>query len=202
MTTRLVILRHGATFDPGDEVLRIGARTDLPLSATGRAQAAAAADRLAAIGFAFVRVYSSPLRRAIETAETVAARCAPGVVIEKIPMLTEIDYGPDEGAPETSVVDRIGADAIARWEAGAAIPPGWRVDPGALTAGWRDIFDNAAGTRGPMLAVTSNGVARFALDAADDASSAPARKLRTAAYGLVEIDADGATKIAEWNVGP
>ena len=33
--TRLVIVRHGNTFEAGEPPRRIGARTDLPLTATG-----------------------------------------------------------------------------------------------------------------------------------------------------------------------
>ncbi|HAO37083.1 MAG TPA: histidine phosphatase family protein, partial [Hyphomonas sp.] len=36
---RLIIVRHGNTFDKGDTVTRVGGRTDLPLSASGLAQA-------------------------------------------------------------------------------------------------------------------------------------------------------------------
>jgi broad specificity phosphatase PhoE len=37
--TRIVIVRHGNTFEAGETPRRIGARTDLPLTADGQAQA-------------------------------------------------------------------------------------------------------------------------------------------------------------------
>ena len=37
--TRLIIARHGNTFDAGDIPTRVGRRTDLPLVASGEAQA-------------------------------------------------------------------------------------------------------------------------------------------------------------------
>ncbi|MEL6754250.1 MAG: histidine phosphatase family protein, partial [Pseudomonadota bacterium] len=37
----LYIVRHGNTFDTGDTVLRVGGRTDLPLSTSGEMQATA-----------------------------------------------------------------------------------------------------------------------------------------------------------------
>jgi broad specificity phosphatase PhoE len=36
---RLFVVRHGNTFDAGDVITRVGGRTDLPLSASGKAQA-------------------------------------------------------------------------------------------------------------------------------------------------------------------
>ena len=36
---KLFVARHSNTFDKGDEVLRVGKRTDLPLSSSGRLQA-------------------------------------------------------------------------------------------------------------------------------------------------------------------
>jgi len=52
MTRQLFIVRHGNTFDPGDTVTRVGARTDLPLSSSGRAQADALARHFAGMSFA------------------------------------------------------------------------------------------------------------------------------------------------------
>ncbi|MGI5401463.1 histidine phosphatase family protein [Streptomyces sp. CA-135486] len=68
---RLIFLRHGQTDD--NTVLRISTEPPGPsLNAVGREQASLAGERLAsAVG---VRaVYSSPLRRAVETAEIVAS---------------------------------------------------------------------------------------------------------------------------------
>ena len=55
--TRLVIVRHGNTFEAGEPPRRIGARTDLPLTATGVAQAEALARHFAANGVSFDRVF-------------------------------------------------------------------------------------------------------------------------------------------------
>ena len=35
---RLIVVRHGNTFNKGDVILRVGARTDLPLTAEGMRQ--------------------------------------------------------------------------------------------------------------------------------------------------------------------
>jgi broad specificity phosphatase PhoE len=88
--TRVWLIRHGAsTASPG---LAIGA-SDPPLSELGRAQARSLAGLLAARPL--VRVLSSDLRRAVETATAIAAPHR--VVVESTRALREIDFGQWEG---------------------------------------------------------------------------------------------------------
>lgn len=196
MVRTLIILRHANTFDPGDTVTRVGARTDLPLSSSGRVQADSLARSFAG-GPAFDRILAGPLRRTLETADTIAG--AGAVTVSEA--LREIDYGPDENRPEADVIARIGADALRAWEEAAIAPAGWRVDPDGRTRMWRELFDEIAampdGSR--VLAVTSNGVARFALSAADQVPSGTPLKLRTAAWGTLEIGAGGAARVIDWD---
>lgn len=171
---RVVIVRHGDTFAPGEPPRRVGARTDLPLVESGRAQARALARHFADLRLSFDRVLASPLGRTRET----AALIAPGTT-ETADWLREIDHGPDEDQPEDAVIARIGAAALARWEQDAVPPPGWRVDAATRLTAWDSFFAAATGT---SLVVTSNGAARFALLAL---GQAPA-KIRTGAYGMIE----------------
>jgi probable phosphoglycerate mutase len=84
---RIVLLRHGVTdWNDGG---RFQGHADIPLNETGRAQAAAAAEQLAAEGIG--RVLSSDLARADETARIVAARCDRPVITD--PRLREVDVG-------------------------------------------------------------------------------------------------------------
>lgn len=197
--TNLVILRHGNTFDSGDVVRRVGARTDLPLSSSGRDQVNAAAIALKNRDCGFRRILSSPLSRAMETAEAVRLACAPDLAIETTEALREIDYGPDENMPEEDVVSRIGADALDAWERENLPPPGWRVDAKKLVGAWRALF-NEVSEGAPTLAVTSNGVARFAIVAADEAPPEIASKLKTAAFGVIDVSATCVARVVEWNV--
>ena len=45
--TRLIVVRHGNTFNSGDVILRVGSATDIPLTETGMKQAYAAGELLA-----------------------------------------------------------------------------------------------------------------------------------------------------------
>ncbi|MCX7685088.1 MAG: histidine phosphatase family protein, partial [Acetobacteraceae bacterium] len=86
-------LRHGET-DWNVRGLSQG-HADIPLNATGRAQAERAARLLAGRGI--VRIHASPLSRAAETARIVAAALAVPLAFD--PDLMETRFGVQEGQP-------------------------------------------------------------------------------------------------------
>lgn len=196
MTARLYIVRHGNTFEEGDVVTRVGGRTDLPLSPSGVVQVEALGVHLAGVDFVSAR--TGPLKRTRETAGAILAGRGEEPELLTELFLREIDYGPDENRPETDVVARIGQAALEAWEAHSVVPPGWRVDPAALVGNWQELFRELGAEAGAHLIVTSNGIARFALQAAGDRR---AGKLRTGAYGVIEIDGGNAV-VSEWDVRP
>lgn len=84
--TTLVLVRHATTASTGK---RLGGRTDTPLDGGGRAQAEAAAERLA--GVRLRAVYASPLPRTRETAEIVAG--SHKLAVRTVDGLLEVEYG-------------------------------------------------------------------------------------------------------------
>lgn len=88
---RFIFLRHGQT--DWNAQGRIQGHTDIPLNATGIAQAQAAARRLAGCGIE--RIATSPLARARRTAEIVAAALGAPLLLE--PGLKERAFGAFEG---------------------------------------------------------------------------------------------------------
>jgi broad specificity phosphatase PhoE len=88
----ILLARHGET-DDNIEPIRIQGRRDTPLNATGRAQAAELAERVAGEGIA--SLWSSQLSRARETAEIVGARLGLEPVVDE--RLAEGDRGELEG---------------------------------------------------------------------------------------------------------
>jgi probable phosphoglycerate mutase len=90
-TTRICIVRHGET-DWNIEK-RIQGFTDIPLNATGRAQALAMAYNAAHHHFA--AIYSSDLARALDTARAIAER--EGLEVRSLPQLRERNYGIFQG---------------------------------------------------------------------------------------------------------
>ncbi|MBP9235325.1 MAG: histidine phosphatase family protein [Hyphomonadaceae bacterium] len=196
MTARLYIVRHGNTFEKGDVVTRVGGRTDLPLSTSGRTQAEALAKHFA--GSAFVTARSGPLKRTRETARAILAAQpnAPELITDLF--LREIDYGPDENRPEDVVIARIGREALEAWERNSIPPPGWRVDPAAIIGNWQEVFSDLTEEEGDHLIVTSNGIARFALAAAN--AHRPDAKLPTGGYGVIELSPDPV--VLHWSLRP
>jgi broad specificity phosphatase PhoE len=91
VTTRMLLVRHGATELSAED--RFAGSTDVPLGVEGRLQVELLGQRLASDSFA--AVYASPLRRAIETATTVARPHDLPVTI--LDGLREIDHGRWEG---------------------------------------------------------------------------------------------------------
>lgn len=196
MTSRLYIVRHGNTFDKGDIVTRVGGRTDMLLSSSGHAQAEFLAQHFAGTAFASAR--SGPLKRTRDTAKAILTKQAEALDLVTELFLREIDYGPDENRPEDDVVARIGKAGLEAWERASIVPPGWRVDPAALIGNWQKLFSNLADVPGNHLIVTSNGIARFALAAAD--AHRPDAKLATGAYGVIELNPDPI--VVSWNLRP
>ncbi len=96
----LYVVRHGRT-EYNEKHLFCG-RTDVPLSDIGRAQLPSLAE--AARGYGLDAIFSSPLRRAVETAEAVAAVTGLPVITDD--RLVERDFGKFEGQPFDTDEDR------------------------------------------------------------------------------------------------
>src|SRR5689334_646245 len=115
---RLILLRHGQTDYNVDG--RMQGHLDSNLTAAGHDQAAAAAPVLAEL--APDRVISSDLRRAVDTAEVVAAAC--GLPVKFDPRLRETHLGHWQGRT-VAEIDRDYPGAIAAWRSDPAwAPPG------------------------------------------------------------------------------
>lgn len=92
MTTHILLIRHGQT--EWNRVERFRGRADVPLNDVGLAQAEATGRRVAQT-WRPVAVYSSPLSRAVKTAEAVARHF--DLTVQIHPGLADIDYGDWQG---------------------------------------------------------------------------------------------------------
>jgi 2,3-bisphosphoglycerate-dependent phosphoglycerate mutase len=91
----LHVVRHADAVPESDEAFTIYDDYEAhPLSPRGRAQAEAVAERFADLQLA--AVYASPIRRARETADAIAA--VAGVEVHEEPGVREITIGPTDGA--------------------------------------------------------------------------------------------------------
>lgn len=125
---KLHLLRHGRAAAADDHRLP---GPDRPLLPTGRAQAAAAAARLATEAPPVAAVFASDARRAAETAAIVAARCRAPLLIR--PGLRELDFGAWSGRTYAEVVAAEPAAAAYFTDPASAPPPGG--EPAAAVAG-------------------------------------------------------------------
>ena len=78
MTKTIYIFRHGQT--DYNVARRVMGQLDIPLNDVGRAQAVELADKLAT--FAIGMIYSSPLTRAMETAQVVADKTGAPIITD------------------------------------------------------------------------------------------------------------------------
>jgi len=97
--TKLILVRHGET-DLNQLRLIQGGNSDTPLNESGKQQAESLALRLRQERIQ--AIYSSPLQRALDTAQAIARYHQIEVNVE--PNLTEIDAGELEGAPVGELV--------------------------------------------------------------------------------------------------
>jgi len=109
LTTRILLVRHGAT--PLTEEDRYSGADGVHLSEEGKAQVRALAERLKSQPIR--AVYSSPLARTLETAEVLAE--AHGLAVKTRDGLREISHGHWEGLKRAEVEQRFAAEYLA-WE--------------------------------------------------------------------------------------
>lgn len=86
--TKILLVRHGHV--EGIQPERFRGRQPLPLTARGRAEAQAVAERVAG-GWRPRKIYTSPLGPCVETGAAIAKAC--GAPTEVCDDLTDIDYG-------------------------------------------------------------------------------------------------------------
>jgi broad specificity phosphatase PhoE len=116
--TVTLLLRHGQTAMSVQK--RYAGVSDVPLTAAGSAQAAAAASCLAGAGLSVI--VTSPLRRARETADAVGAACGAPVVVDE--GFRETDFGAWEGLTFAEVRERW-PDEMSAWLSDPSVaPPG------------------------------------------------------------------------------
>jgi len=122
MTTFLLI-RHGET--DWNKEGRMQGQSDIPLNELGLKQASLTAEKLRPAGLS--AVYSSDLRRAVQTAEVIGQVC--GLPIHTDPRLREVNLGEWQGRLAKELNDQHDMRFATRWMYPSVIAP-----PGGETA--------------------------------------------------------------------
>ena len=107
--TRIILVRHGETEWNREEHFR--GHADVPLNEAGLNQAKRTGERVAA-QWRPVAIYSSPLSRAVKTAEAVAWHFS--LMVQVHPGLIDIDYGQWQGLTPGEAKERW-PEAINAW---------------------------------------------------------------------------------------
>lgn len=206
----LLLVRHGNTFEEGAPSVWVGSRTDLPLTATGLAQAQTLGSTLHTLSIPISALYSGPLLRHRQHAAIVAqalGRLEQTVIIDA--RLKEIDYGVWEGKTNEEIRQAGQETTLHAWnEAATWPPPGlWGEDEqalqsrvrGFLATAQRDPTDN-----GTHVAITSGGVLKYFYKQAIDSRPADPQRSTKVATGHVcsLLFHESNWKVQLWNVPP
>jgi broad specificity phosphatase PhoE len=169
--TELLLVRHGET--DWNRESRFQGHADPPLNGLGRAQAAELVAALA--GEELTAIYSSPLRRAFETAEVIAApRRLSAVPVDG---LQEVDVGSWQGLTRADVEQRF-PEQFRRWlDHGRGWENGETYEQMGerVIATLRELAARHDGER--IVGVTHGGPIRAALALSAGISHAEARRL-------------------------
>jgi probable phosphoglycerate mutase len=172
----IYVARHGETELNAARIIQL---PTTPLSERGRRQAALLGARLAPLGV--VRILTSDLARAVETAEAIVARTGAPVVLD--PLLRERDFGDIRGTP----YNELGRDPFAP----DYHPPNgesWEMFHARVALAWDLVARVAAETPGNLAVVTHGLVCRALVDrhlVLPDGETAPSLWGNTA---LTEVD--------------
>ncbi len=199
--TRLILIRHGNTFEAGETPLQVGARTDLPLTAAGRMQAGSVARCLLREKIAPAAIFAGRLKRQTESAAILGLML--GAPVESgAEALTEIDYGPWEGLPSQEIAAKW-PSAYEAWTKEGVWAEG--IFNGNLETFQLRLKNWLAEIEGrypekTVAAVTSNGTLRF-LSSLQSEVILPDPKVKTGHFCEAFLK-KGSLSILRWNVNP
>jgi len=161
--TRLILARHGNTFEPGETPVWVGANEDLPLARKGLEQSQALGRALCDADARPAHIISGPLKRTRRAAEIVQSLTETGGTIEIDERLKEIDYGSWGGRSDDEITASWGEVAITNWREKNIRPEGadWSPAECEIESHVNAVLGDALKRDGVVLIVTSNGILRY-----------------------------------------
>lgn len=202
---RLILARHGNTFEAGETPVWVGAREDLTLTARGEDQSRAIGAALTSAGIRPARLIAGPLKRTREGAALAAQACGFAGAVEIDERLKEIDYGVWGGRSDTDIAAEWGAEAIEAWRERSVVPEGagWSPDPQTIEAHARAVLDAIAqDPGGVVLLISSNGILRYFHRLIAGAGAPPEEaKVKTGHMGAARLTG-GVWRLEFWNLAP
>jgi broad specificity phosphatase PhoE len=202
---RLILARHGNTFEAGETPVWVGAREDYPLTAKGEEQSRAIGAALSDAGILPARIIAGPLKRTREGAALAARACGFAGAVEIDERLKEIDYGVWGGRSDADIAAEWGAGAIEAWRERSVVPDGagWSPDPRTIEAHAMAVLGALAqNPGGDVLLISSNGILRYFHRLIAGAGAPPEdAKVKTGHMGAARLTG-GVWRLEFWNLTP
>ncbi len=168
---KIILSRHGNTFENGEKVVMAGLTNDLPLVKKGEEQARALGKKLKAEGITPEAFYCSELQRTRRYAELVIEELGIDATPITDSRLNEIDYGNWTGLSDDEIIAKFGADAMEAWQKYSQWPVAsngaWASTPEEkkqqVLSFAKDMADKYAGNK-TIVAVSHGGLIRSFLN--------------------------------------
>jgi broad specificity phosphatase PhoE len=111
----LLLARHGNTFAPGQKVVWVGARNDLPLVESGLMQAKNLATAMKELAIKPETIYAATLKRTVVYAEIIhdQLNLVKDVILDK--RLDELDYGGWSSLTSEEIKAQYGEEELKDW---------------------------------------------------------------------------------------
>lgn len=207
---QVFLLRHGNTFNTGDHIVRVGSKTDLPLTQKGLEQAREFGNYLSQSNHQIDRFYSGPLIRHRQHSKTIAdciGFCENDIINDE--RLQEIDYGQWEAKSDDEIILAGFKDDLENWNKNAIWPPAdiWAETQEQLDTRVEDFLKMLklqTTHNQKIVVVTSGGVLRSfhsALIKYDTAFKGKPSKVSTGHVGSIQLN-HNSWKIDYWNQHP
>ena len=209
---RLILARHGNTFDAGETPRYVGARTDLRLTERGEQQAQALGAYLKGEDLTPALICFGPLLRQSHTATIVSAALNSGDKLSgPYAALSEFDYGLWENLTQAEIEERW-PDEFKDWRECAAVPEQvfndrWdqrRAGVAQFLAEIREQYDPGD----CIVAISSNGLIRLFYSFLEEEwarivreRSVESLKIKTGHLCELEIF-DLSLRVSRWNINP
>lgn len=207
---RLILVRHGNTFNEGDKIIRIGSNQDLSLTEKGIKQAETIGKAIKNKSINLDVIYSSKLQRTKKTAEIISNIIALNKEVVLDHRINEINYGLWSGLTDKEIGQNFGKQSLDAWNNAGIWPSdaAWQPQESLLFYEVRsfcaDILTRYK--RGKVLAVTSNGILRYFLKlfSGEFDKKVKENKLKVHTGNCVDIVLNSLSNmfLKAWNVSP
>ncbi len=165
---KLLLVRHGNTFEPNEQSYWVGRSNDLPLSKSGIIQIEKLSQLLINKNLFPNQIICSELQRTYQTAEIIKDKLNLNLDIKVDQRLNEIDYGFWSGLTNNQIIDRFGKEELLAWQEKSIWPQNanWQESEEILIEKIKNLVSliaDQSSSSSTIMLVTSNGIIRYFL---------------------------------------